>query len=181
MDDTVNDKGLPGFGVGLEELLDEEGPGRKTYADVRDGRVCACGHPMTRHQESDLREVGRGIVRSCNPVRMTCPCTDPKPVVTAADTRPFLHKTKGYGRKHALMLGLTALLAKNRAFDWLPGSGWPRCDLKGGGFGQCSGEGLMPYCFSARKQMVSFEPEALTVMLCPGHLEKARIPGGVTF
>jgi hypothetical protein len=84
----------------------------RTRPLTRDGRICACGHSMTKHTE-----VG-GIVM-CKPSKMDCPCKKSRPVLDAEDTRPFLRKTQGPGPMHALSRGLAALLTSGKNADWI--------------------------------------------------------------
>lgn len=155
---------LAGFGVTREELLEAAKPG-SGYQGVRDGRICACGHPMTRHAEMEGRP--GETIRTCTPTRMACPCKQPKAVVEAADTRPFLRKTRGHGLQHALMAGIAALEEKGKDWRWL--DGWPKCELAGWPAAECdAGAGVQPYSFNARG-LARPEPEAFTMMLCRAH------------
>lgn len=81
----------------------------------RDGRICACGHPVSRHYES---VVTRDHV--CRPTRMECPCRDLLPVLVTSDTRQFLWKTEGAGAgQHALSRGLAAARVKGAVVELL--------------------------------------------------------------
>ena len=90
----------------------------------RDGRVCACGHPMTRHA------ILNGLVY-CKPTRMECPCKRDRPVLTTSDTRPFLRKTEGQGAMHALGRGLLAASRDGHQVEWLSAPECDRCHAQG--------------------------------------------------
>lgn len=86
----------------------------------RDGRICVCGHPMTRHT------LLSGLVY-CKPSKMECPCKRDRPVVEASDTRPFLRKTEGQGPRHALSRGLAAAIKAGHDVRWLVEQRCDRC------------------------------------------------------
>lgn len=90
----------------------------------RDGRICVCGHPMTRHAMLS------GLVY-CKPTRMECPCKKARPVVEASDTRPFLRKTEGQGAMHALGRGLLAASRDGHRVEWLVPRQCDRCGTEG--------------------------------------------------
>jgi hypothetical protein len=90
----------------------------------RDGRICACGHPMTRHT------VVSGIVY-CKPSKMDCPCKRDRPVLETSDTRTFLRKTEGAGPEHALTRGLQAAMAAGHVVEWLIEPQCDRCQTEG--------------------------------------------------
>jgi hypothetical protein len=90
----------------------------------RDGRICACGHPMMRHT------ITSGIVY-CKPTRMDCMCKNAKPVIDSNDTRPFLRKTEGAGALHALGRGMASALKKGITFKWIDTPVCERCKTEG--------------------------------------------------
>lgn len=102
---------LQAIGMNLDEVVEIDA-GLRTRPATRDGRICACGHSMTKHTE-----VG-GIVL-CKPSKMDCPCKKSRPVLDVEDTRPFLRKTQGPGPMHALSRGLAALLSLGKSADWI--------------------------------------------------------------
>ena len=115
----------------------------------RDGRICACGHPMTRHA------VLSGLVY-CKPSRMECPCKKDRPVVTTSDTRLFLCKTEGQGPMHALGRGLVAAAKDGHRVEWLIEK---KCD-------RCGSEGpVSPVPVTQRGVAVS-EPTGFDALLC---------------
>lgn len=63
-----------------------------------DKRICICGHPMSRHDETNDM--------SCRPARFDCPCIRPVAVLEVPDNRYFLGRNEGSGEKHALMRGI---------------------------------------------------------------------------
>ena len=102
---------LDAMGLTLEEVARAEETVRVRPA-LRDGRICLCGHPVSRHI------VAAGIV-SCTLGRQTCPCKSVKPVIDVTDTRYFLKKTEGYGPLHALSRGVALLEEKGGSGDWI--------------------------------------------------------------
>lgn len=90
----------------------------------RDGRICACGHPLTRHA------VLNGLVY-CKPTRMECPCRKDRPVLTTSDTRAFLCKTEGQGTMHALGRGLFVAARDGHQVEWLVERKCDRCGTEG--------------------------------------------------
>lgn len=91
---------------------------------VRDGRICLCGHPMTRHSEFS------GIM-SCSPTRLVCPCKKSRPVLEASDTRVFLRKTRGSGTSHALTQGVLASAKAGHKIEWLIEQKCDKCGVEG--------------------------------------------------
>jgi hypothetical protein len=63
-----------------------------------DKRICACGHPMSRHDADNEMH--------CKPARFDCPCRIPTAVLEVPDNRYFLARNEGSGEKHALMRGI---------------------------------------------------------------------------
>ncbi len=90
----------------------------------RDGRICTCGHPLTRHT------VVNGTVY-CKPSRMECPCKVTRAVLDVSDTRPFLRKTEGPGPLHALSRGMLAALRSGHRVAWLIEKKCDRCAAEG--------------------------------------------------
>lgn len=103
----------------LDEALEADERLRSRPA-VRDGRICICGHPVSRHT------VVSGVT-FCKPTRMECPCKKTRPVLESRDTRPFLRKTEGAGRSHALGRGMAAARTKNIEFNWIVDMKCDRC------------------------------------------------------
>ena len=62
-----------------------------------DKRICICGHPVSRHNET---------TKKCRPSRFDCPCQRLHPVIEVPDTRYFLSRSNGSGEKHALTRGI---------------------------------------------------------------------------
>jgi hypothetical protein len=91
---------------------------------TRDGRVCVCGHPMTRHV------FVAGLV-FCKPTRMECPCKEQRAVIDTTDTRSFLRKTAGQGPLHALGRGLQNAIKAGHKVDWLIDMKCDRCETEG--------------------------------------------------
>lgn len=104
---------LAALGLDLDEVLEEDSELR-TRPAKRDGRICACGHSMTKHKFDKF--IG---VHTCKPSKMDCPCKNPRPVLEAEDTRPFLRRTQGGGARHALSRGLAALVSSGKSAEWI--------------------------------------------------------------
>jgi hypothetical protein len=102
---------LSALGMDVDEVIAIDSTLRTRPAE-RDGRVCLCGHSLTKHTE-----VG-GIVM-CKPSKMDCPCKKARAVIDAEDTRPFLRKTQGAGPMHALSRGLAALIQSGKEAEWI--------------------------------------------------------------
>lgn len=147
----ADDGGLAGFSISREELAEATMELRQNKGALRDGRICVCGHPMSRHTEWEGRV-------SCTPTRMACPCHDSVAVIDVDDTRPFLRKTKGTGPMHALMQGLSGLIEKDRPWRWV--DGFPLC-MKCG----VEGVSVLPFAIN-RFGRASWEPEKRNVLLC---------------
>jgi hypothetical protein len=103
----------------VEEAEKNLVPGRD-----RDGRICVCGHPITRHT------LVAGLV-FCKPTRMECPCKEQRVVLRTSDTRSFLRKTEGQGPLHALGRGLKKAIADGREVEWLIDMKCDRCGVDG--------------------------------------------------
>lgn len=167
-------------GLGLTAEEEEELFAAREKRAPRNGEICICGHPMTRHREVDLRVSGRGLFWKCTPAKTVCACRHPKAVLEATDTRPFLRRTTGNGPAHALPNGLRGLVDKpGRGYEWL--EGWPQCELSGWDEAECEAAetGVLPYGFtddgreSARTAPWNF-------MLCRAHAEVASEKGWPT-
>jgi hypothetical protein len=90
----------------------------------RDGRICACGHPMARH-------TNLGGIVLCKPTRMECPCKNARAVLDSDDVRGFLRKTAGGGPMHALGRGVQASLSKGVKVEWIVEMRCDRCKKEG--------------------------------------------------
>ena len=102
---------LSALGMDIDEVIAIDSTLRTRPAE-RDGRVCLCGHSMTKHTE-----IAGAVL--CKPSKMDCPCKKVRPVLNADDTRPFLRKTQGAGPMHALSRGLAALLQSGKSAEWI--------------------------------------------------------------
>lgn len=114
---------LAALGMSAEEVTKIDSVLR-TRPQKRDGRICLCGHGVTKHYVNEL-----GIV-SCKPSKMDCPCKKVRPVIDAEDTRPFLRRTQGPGPYHALTRGLAALAESGKSADWIIELECDRCNQK---------------------------------------------------
>jgi hypothetical protein len=97
---------LAAMGMDLNEVLEIDSVLR-TRPAKRDGRICLCGHGLSKHQD-----LGGYIL--CKPSKMDCPCKKIRAVIDTDDTRPFLRRTSGAGPLHALSRGLAALAQSGR-------------------------------------------------------------------
>jgi len=108
---TTAKEALSALGLDMDEVLEVDKSLRNRTSD-RDGRVCLCGHGVTRHTE-----IPGG--HYCLPSRMSCPCLKLRPVIDTEDTRPFMRKTQGMGSLHALSRGLAAVAMKGKDAHWI--------------------------------------------------------------
>lgn len=110
MQDAKN--ALAAMGLDLNEVLDMDNTLRSRPA-VRDGRICICGHGVSKHTQYPGDRV------RCKPSKMECPCRQVRAVIDVEDTRPFLRRTQGAGSEHALTRGLAALAQSGKEAHWL--------------------------------------------------------------
>jgi len=117
------------FGFDQTEVEDAIRQKEEDLAKARDGRICACGHPVRHHNV----ETGTQHV-SCKPGRQLCPCTSLKPVIEVADTRYFMRRSEGNGRLHALSMGIVASIKANKELgnkmEWLVPNTCERCQTE---------------------------------------------------
>lgn len=99
------------MGLTAEEVAKVEESMRERPAS-RDGRICLCGHSVSRH-------IFAAGIATCNLGRQICPCKSIKPVIEVTDTRHFLKKTEGCGPLHALSRGMALLESKGGRGDWI--------------------------------------------------------------
>lgn len=141
---------LEALGMDMDEVLGID-EGLRVRPSHRDGRICLCGHGLSRHTLVD------GIV-SCVPSKMSCPCRNIRAVLDVEDTRPFLRKTQGPGPEHALSRGLAVLAASGKEGHWI-------IDLECDKCGEHS-DRLSPVCVTATGVMVRM-PTGYDALLCP--------------
>lgn len=129
MDNERNEKQMSVmdfFGFDQTEVEDAIKQKEEELAKARDGRICACGHPVRHHNV----ETGTQHV-SCKPGRQLCPCTLLKPVIKVADTRYFMRRSEGNGRLHALSMGIVASIKANKdladKMEWLVPNTCEKC------------------------------------------------------
>jgi hypothetical protein len=106
------EEALLAMGITPEDEAESE---RAAQAAGRDGRICVCGHPMSRHQQ----EGGPGTTIICRPSRLVCKCREPYPVLEVSNTRPFMCKTTGSGLEHALQMGIKGCRKKGIEIRWV--------------------------------------------------------------
>ena len=117
---------LAAMGISVDDMLKAEerlaALGTRRYKES-DGRVCACGHAVSRHT------IINGAVY-CKPSRMECPCKSCRPVIVVQDTRKFLRKTSGAGPFHALALGMMSHAKEGKTVKWIDPPKCDRCGLE---------------------------------------------------
>jgi hypothetical protein len=123
----------------------------------RDKRVCACGHPIKKHEEFD------GVGWVCSPGRHKCKCSIPRAVIAVWDTRYFMRKSVGNGGRHALALGIKASIeadsSKNNLIEWLVPNTCQRCET----------ENVKLFPVNMTKEGVIMQESAyLSMLLCDG-------------
>jgi hypothetical protein len=111
---------LAAMGLDLDEVVDIDN-GLRTRPNTRDGRICLCGHAVSKHTD-----FGNGVM-SCKPSKMDCPCKKCRPVMDVEDVRPFLRKTQGSGSMHAFSRGLAALAMSGKSAQWIVDLTCDRC------------------------------------------------------
>ena len=117
--DSYSDEANPDDGCDLAEpkfVMDLEAA--KEYVEFlakypRHKQICICGHTINSHTFS----TGGGY--SCHTANVWCYCSMPTPVFYASDARVFKRSTHGFGRKHALGLGIASLHARGGTGEWL--------------------------------------------------------------
>lgn len=92
------------FGFGIEDVEEAMKQKEEEKANGRDGRICACGHPVKHHSAT------RQNIVSCKPGRQLCKCTRIHPVIKVPDTRYFMRRTEGNAQLHALSMGIVAFI-----------------------------------------------------------------------
>jgi hypothetical protein len=151
------------LGMTMDEVLDADDALRVKPAH-RDGRICLCGHGMTRHKFQD------GMFLMCNPSRMSCPCKRPRPVFDSEDTRPFMRKTGWSGSEHAFSRGLAKLVESGKSGEWMIDL---KCDA-------CKTESssLIPVCLNQYVREIAHgaEPEGYDALFCPSCVDLLRDP-----
>lgn len=82
--------------------------------------VCVCGHPASRHSETEDSPI-------CRASRLDCRCHGLLRVLKVSDTRYFLRKTTGYGADHALMRGKKSAENRGVDVDWVENLACQQC------------------------------------------------------
>lgn len=145
---TTAREALLALGLDADEVMSVDESLRDRPA-VRDGRICLCGHGVTRHN----KETGY-----CLPSKMGCPCMKLRPVIDTEDTRPFMRKTQGMGSLHALSRGLAAVAMKGKEAHWIIELVCDKC----GEFN----DSIIPVPVS-KQGVVMNEATGLDFLLCP--------------
>jgi hypothetical protein len=116
----------------------------------RDGRVCVCGHGLGYHAFID----GRGVYK-CNAQKQTCPCKNPRPVLTTDNVKAFLFKTHGSAGLHALGQGIANASKNGNSVEWIIDL---VCD-------RCGAENVVP-CPVNQNGIVMFKATGYDKLLC---------------
>lgn len=87
--------------------------------------ICVCGHPVNAHHTLSQNHSG------CFPARMYCPCRAPMAVTRVSNSRFFKAKTRGWGERHALSIGLLKLYDSGGFAEALDGIGCFGCESHG--------------------------------------------------
>lgn len=146
---------LAALGMDVDNVLNIDNELR-TRPSKRDGRICLCGHGVSKHQ------IIGGIV-VCKPSKMDCPCKKVRAVLDAEDTRPFLRRTQGAGPLHALTRGIAALAASGKDAHWIIDLECDRCHEHS--------NNLVPVPVTQNGVAVS-EPTGFDALLCPACREE---------
>lgn len=93
---------------------------------IRDRRICICGHSVNSHKFVE----GRGVY-SCNSLKQSCPCRNPRAVLNTSNARLFLHKTFGGGGLHALTQGIVSAQKRGAMIEWLVEQKCDKCGTLG--------------------------------------------------
>lgn len=151
------------LGLDLDEVLATD-DALRVKPKHRDGRICLCGHSVTRHQVEPVT----GIFGGCTPSRLQCPCKRINPVFDAEDTRPFMRKTNWSGSEHAFARGLAKLVESGKSGEWI-------IDLNCFACGQPS-DSLIPMCMTdtGREIPHGAEPTGYDALMCPTCVDRIR-------
>lgn len=113
--------------------------------------VCICGHSVNNH-----KDFGDGQL-ICSPAKQFCPCSKLLPVIEVENTKYFLRRTRGYGEKHALTIGLHYLTKHGL---------WSRMVIEPICF-RCGATDLTIYPTPiSRDNTISYGPSAVNAFLC---------------
>lgn len=145
------------LGFGMEEIDEALREAEEVAAKRRDPRICACGHPVKYHTQDSIGYV------SCQPGRQLCPCAQIAPVISVPDTRYFMRKSLGNSQRHALSLGIGALLkAKPKLAEEIEWIAPPICQHP-----QCGNEGVKLYpTHLTAEGVVTDEPSKFNRLFC---------------
>ena len=138
-----------------------------------DRRICACGHPMSRHKENPyIRDLpGVPVAYVCSPGNTPCTCKVPRPVLQAVNTKHFLMGSmEGGPTGHPLIRAIAKLKVdapdEYKDLDWLDS---PKCD-------KCEREDVVvtPIGFDLRARRFATKNQAgdRTFFLC----DECRMP-----
>ena len=126
-------------------------------------QVCICGHTVNAHKFSSTRGY------SCRPGNIWCWCTKPDAVYFASNARFFMRATHGMGVKHALGLGIAAMLKAGHSGEWLVE---PKCAVI-----DCSEFETTVACVDPNNRVVASSTKT-SVFLCHKHASEL---GGLFF
>ncbi len=90
------------FDLDYEDVLDTKEAYLVTIRND-DRRICECGHSITRHKFDKFQNR-----HFCKPGAYSCPCVRERAVMDVPNTKFFMRKSFGSGKKHALAMGYAA-------------------------------------------------------------------------
>ena len=111
-------------GLDLKELAELNAALKQTRQ--KNDKICICGHASGRHTWTEELQA-----HTCQPPRFNCECKKLVEVIKSTDTRPFVRKTIGNGKRHALILGMQSAIEKGATVEWTVPSVCARCKEEG--------------------------------------------------
>lgn len=79
----------------------------------RHKQICMCGHSINSHSYAPSSGY------RCQSGNIWCECSKPHPAFFASDARLFKRSTHGYGKSHALGLGIASLQLRGGTGEWI--------------------------------------------------------------
>lgn len=141
--------------------------GKKTRSSLIDYRICACGHPMSRHKENPFIKDLPGVSHphNCAPANAYCSCKSPRAILEAPNTKRFLMKAIDTGSSgHPLTRAIAKLKIEHEdEYNQLKWLDVIKCD-------KCDKEDVVvsPVGFDLRSQKLVTKNQAgdVTIFLC---------------
>lgn len=120
----------------------------------RNKQVCICGHNINSHTYSSQ------LGYACRSGNIWCECDTPMAVYAASDARVFKRSTHGYGRRHALGLGIATLIERGGTGEWIMDM---VCSIR-----DCNETNLTVACLDKDGQVVP-QSTKHSVLICHNH------------